>query len=146
MTIERDDREHLAAVIRELLNGEVTADEVFARSRRSGDRGVRELAEQAWLIHQTPADVREDAVKTNLKRETKQDLRRWLLFLESDLEYRWPTLPKWARVAGFIPSVLTFGAFWWPYRRWYERRGDAAFWPFLTRADYEKARASSRHR
>jgi hypothetical protein len=135
--IDRSARDSLARLLAAFLAGEMTIASLQQSAPQSRDLVVREIVAQAWLLRdEGPAAE----PKTRFTREDRGEISRWILFLKSDLPYRWPTLPTWARIAGFVPSVLTFGLFWYPYRRWFETRGDHRAWPFLSEDDLKKAR------
>ena len=137
--VDRTSRDQLIELLSNLAAGEMAKDQFEARRPRSKDRAVGEVAGQAWLLF---ADARHDARtgRYKLTRDDRRDVARWILFLETEGEYRWPALPGWARIAGFVPSVLTFGLFWRPYRFWFERQGDFRVWPFLEKDELDDAR------
>lgn len=137
--IDRGSRDQIAALLKDLGTGKVTKVQFDERRPRSRDRAVREVVAQARLLL---GDAREDPESGGLElgRDDRRDVERWILFLQTDLPYRWPILPLWARILGLIPSVLTFGLFWRPYRLWFERQGDFRVWPFLERRELDAAR------
>jgi hypothetical protein len=137
--IDRTLRSQLTILLRELSEGSASRDQFRAPLSRSKDRAVREIAEQAWLLCRDLPEPGSADRKKRL-REARGEISRWTLFLEGDREYEWPVLPKWARVLGFLPSVLTFGLFWAPYRWWFKRSGDSQVWPFIDEKQFEEAR------
>jgi hypothetical protein len=143
--IDRQLRSQLMILLRDLSEGATSRDQFRAPFSRSDDLAVREVAEQAWLLCR---DLPEpgSADRKKLFREARGEISRWTLFLESEHEYEWPVLPKWARILGFLPSVLTFGLFWAPYRWWFKRSGDAQVWPFIDEKKLQEARGVTRRR
>jgi hypothetical protein len=141
--IDRPLRDELIILLRDL--SEANRNQFRAPFTRSGDRAVREVAEQAWLLCRDLPEPGSAGRKKQL-REARGEIARWTLFLQSEREYEWPVLPKWARVLGFLPSVLTFGLFWAPYRWWFKRSGDAQVWPFIDEKQFQDARAVTRRR
>jgi len=137
--IDRTLRSQLMILLRELSEGSAGRDQFRAPLSDSKDLAVREIAEQAWLLCRDLPEPGSADRKKRL-REARGEISRWTLFLESDREYEWPVLPKWARVLGFFPSVLTFGLFWAPYRWWFKRSGDSQVWPFIDEKQFEEAR------
>jgi hypothetical protein len=137
--VERIARDQLIELLGELAAGRLTKDQFVARRPRSKDRAVGEISSQAWLLFD---DARGEgrAGAFQLPRDDRRDLDRWILFLQSGKEYEWPALPAWARILGFVPSVLTFGLFWRPYRFWFERQGDFRVWPFHDRGELNETR------
>lgn len=141
--IDRPLRSELIILLRDL--SEASRNQFRAPFTRSDDRAVREVAEQAWLLCRDLPEPGSTGRKKQL-REARGEIARWTLFLQSEREYEWPVLPKWARVLGFLPSVLTFGLFWAPYRWWFKRSGDAQVWPFIDEKQFQDAQAESARR
>ena len=143
--VDRTSRDQLIELLSNLAAGRMAKDEFEARRPHSKDRAVREVAAQAWLLFD---DAREDAGsgRYKLARDDRRDVARWILFLQTERELAWPALPAWARIIGFVPSVLTFGLFWRPYRFWFERQGDFRVWPFLEQRELDEARQAGRTR
>lgn len=137
--IDRASRDRLTNLLRDLQEGSVDGSEFRASSFRSSDLAVREIAEQAWLLFR---DLPEPNVPGRKKvlRDLRAEVERWIHFLGSEREYEWPSLSAAARLLGFIPSLLTFGLFWAPYRWWFKRRGDYRVWPFLDEVQFEETR------
>lgn len=145
LVIDRSSRDRLTILLRDLQEGSVDGSEFRASSFRSNDLAVREIAEQAWLLFR---DLPEPNVPGRRKvlRDLRAEVGRWILFLGSEREYEWPALSATARVLGFIPSLLTFGLFWAPYRWWFKRRGDYRVWPFLDEAQLQETQAENARR
>jgi hypothetical protein len=141
--IDRPLRGELIVLLRDL--SEANRNQFRAPFTRSNDLAVREVAEQAWLLCRDLPEPGSAGRKKQL-REARGEIARWTLFLESEREYEWPVLPKWARILGFLPSVLTFGLFWAPYRWWFKRSGDAQVWPFIDEKQFQEARGVTRRR
>lgn len=143
--IDRPSRDQLAELLRQLVAGEISGGEFHDRRPRSNDLAVREVIEQAWLLcRDLPAPKASGRKK--LPRDSRGEVTRWILFLETDREYEWPALSTWARVLGFVPSVITFGLFWAPYRIWFRRQGDFRVWPFVDEQQCRAARSPGRRR
>jgi len=136
--VDRASRDTLVTLLGELAAGQIAKERFEDAVVPSRDKAVREIVAQAWLLYD---DVRTNDLIAPSKKD-RSEVGRWALFLKTDLEYEWPSLPLWARVLGFIPSILTFGLFWRPYRIWFERRGDWRVWPFLRDADFKTAKRS----
>jgi hypothetical protein len=94
----------------------------------------------------------------NHKAEGRHALHPWwremfdrcALFLDTDLPYEWPTHRFYPAEAGFSPVlvVLSLGLLGRLNRRWERRHplqegaGDSRIWPFIRRADYDRARGA----
>jgi len=78
-----------------------------------------------------------------LARAVRSDVARWILFLQTDLEYHWPAGPlDQFGCYNWPMNLLTLG--WWERRkegqlRAWERHGDSSVWPFLTREEFAGA-------
>lgn len=143
--IDRESRDRLADLLRELSDGSVSKDEFHERLPRSRDLAVREIIEQAWLLCRDLPEPKTSGRK-KLLRDARAEVSRWILFLESEREYEWPALSTLARVLGFVPSVLTFGLIWAPWRWWFKRSGDSRVWPFIDAQQFQSAQAESGRR
>ena len=141
--IDRASRDVLIDLLNAFAAGQIQREELFARKPKSQDHAVREILAQASLLE---IPDQRSARARNVTGEDRSEVVRWILFLETDSEYRWPSLPAWLRLAALIPSVLTFGLIWRPYRRWFESRGDHRVWPFLDAAEHREARRNRRVR
>jgi hypothetical protein len=145
IAIDRASRDQLAELLRQLAAGEINSDEFRNRQPRSNDLAVREVIEQTWLLCRDLPEQKASGRK-RLRRHFRGEVSRWILFLETDRQYEWPALATWARVLGFIPSVITFGLFWSPYRFWFKRQGDFRVWPFVDDQQFRAAKAKAGHR
>jgi hypothetical protein len=134
--IDRESRDILADLLRQVSAGRIGKDAFQASLPRSKDKAVQEIIGQSWLLFD---DLREHELAAP-DRKDRPEVLRWILFLRTDLQYEWPSLPAWARILGFVPSILTFGLFWRPYRGWFERQGDWRVWPFVRDADFKAAK------
>ncbi|MEO6259545.1 MAG: hypothetical protein ABIP63_04310 [Thermoanaerobaculia bacterium] len=141
--IDRISRDQLIELLDGLAAGRIPRAEFRARTPRSTDRGVREIVAQASLLEPPNPDTPNPQRLTG---EDRGEIARWILFLESNGDYRWPSLPTWLRVLCVIPSILTFGLIWRPYRRWFEKQGDHRVWPFLDAGELKAARRNRRER
>lgn len=143
--IDRTSRDQLAELLRHLAAGQISSDEFQDRRPRSQDLAVREVIEQGWLLCRDLVEQKA-AGRKRLPRDAHGEVSRWILFLETDREYEWPALSTWARVLGFVPSVITFGLFWSPYRFWFKRQGDFRVWPFLDEQQLQTAQGRDARR
>jgi hypothetical protein len=135
--IDRPTRTRLAEGLRHLVAGTMTNlvfdDILLEQAERSEDRGVREIAAQAWLLYD---DFHVHRIE--ITDGARRDIARWILFLHSDCEFEWPKQPL-GIVAWPVSLVdhLTGRRF-----RLYERAfrrvwGDFRYWPFFRKHDYD---------
>lgn len=136
--IDRSARRHLANQLRRLLSRHITNDEFEEAVSRccSVDRVIAPIESRAWTFY---SDMHAHTIDRDLARAVREDVARWILFLQHDLEYRWPPGPWDSFPIDFWPlNVLTLG--WWSrsetrrVREW-ESHGDADVWPFLTKSE-----------
>jgi len=108
------------------------------RFPRSRDRAVREMYAAGWSLY---SDFRTHHLvgKDQLSRDTKHVVGRCVLFLQTDLAYEWPSSFGFKPLLNFLLYLATFGY----ARRFADKRfelhGDCDVWPFIKRADYERA-------
>lgn len=145
--IDRNARNLAAQTIRHYVCGVITNREFEERYPRSKvDPIIRTLDDSLWAIYDdigTHKLTGESAVSRDLKRR----IARWLLFLYSDCEYRWPKLSD----AGFrdLPASSWYGKFIRTVFGYEERSlafmrcGNYGVWPFLTRDEYKNALQNS---
>jgi hypothetical protein len=157
--VGREQRDFLADAIHELMIGRISNDNFEERIAEGGlspmddpsrwdDAAIGPVLERAWCLYSDQYEYRlvgED----RLSRKGRAEVLRWLLFLRSDCEYRWPPLrfinPALLSFGGCLLSAITLGI--WPRlvgRRWFEqwsRAGEFAVWPFLSRVEFEQVYA-----
>ena len=144
--IDRERRDSLAELLRQLCSGRITNDQfengasaLLTVYGTHGDRAIKAVIKQAWYLY---SDLREYRLtdKDALHRITKREVARWIVFLHSDFEYKWPVS---ACLLGAYRWLLRL-IFWVSHniRAWVERDPDV--WPFSRQVDYEHARRSPR--
>ncbi len=145
--IDRRGRDQMAKVLRQFFGRQITNDDFdgAVEVHKSPDLVLKTIESLAWTLY--------DDHKTHyLDRETrslaKDHVARWILFLQTDFEYRWPKGPyDGFPTISLLRNLLTLG--WWERRKarlaaeW-ERHGDVSIWPFLDRAEMEAARTQPR--
>ena len=143
--IDRARRYKYAELLRHFAAGLITNDDyvdhyynIVAVTRpghvQFADDGLRAVFSEAWFLY---SDVRTHKVagKRALSPKTRREVARWILFLYSECEYQWPTIPKF----GGLWNVLTLGHWGRNFERQCRRVGDYDYWPFRYRHQYEEA-------
>jgi len=140
MSVDRPLRDALAALLRHFTEGAITKRELMTRVEEipwSGchDEGFLQVVGVMTISFDDGSDYRFSSNGLDdAGRELKEDLDRWILFLESDLEYEDPP-DVVERLIRWLGSIL---------RRWFRgtsqsrhspqsslgKQGDV--WPFLT--------------
>jgi hypothetical protein len=141
--IDRNARNQAAQTIRHYVCGVITNKEFEERYPSSKvDPVIRTLDDSLWATYEdigTHKLTGENTVSYDLK----QRIARWLVFLYSDSEYRWPKISN----AGFrdLQANSSFGKFIRTIFGYEEkslafmRCSDYTVWPFFTREEYEHA-------
>ena len=141
--IDRGARRRAAEAIRHYLCGVITNKEFERRYPVSKtDRVARALDDSLWATYEdifTHKLAGQNAASEELRRR----VARWLVFLYSDMEYKWPRISD----PGFrdLPADSWFGK----AIRWligygeksaeFMAHGDYEVWPFLRREEFEEA-------
>lgn len=155
--IDRKHRELLADAIHELIIGRISNDEFESRiigkygmnPLRSPDRwqdaAIGPVVERAWCLYSDDNEYRLSGAYS-LTREVQAEVLRWILFLRSDSEYRWPPIrfinPALVSSSGCLLSLLTLGM--WgraeakrSFEEW-TKSGEFSVWPFLDQSEYKQ--------
>jgi len=147
--VEREQRRPLADLLEALVSGTMTIDEYASRQvvipdaerppRKERDRGLIAVCDLAWSMCENPSDGRLVGKMASTS-EGLTELRRWILFLRSDLEYEWRT-DRFSGTGGCLLNLLTLG--WWARRvgKKMTSMGGFQVWPFIRDSDYRQALA-----
>ena len=138
--IDRYARNVLASALRQLLARQITNDNFEDTIPQSEDRIVESIESRAWTFY---SDMYPHKLNRKLTKIIRPDVARWILFLQSDLEYRWPLGPlDDFPIYNSLLNILTFG--WWERRKelqlkaW-EQYGDISVWPFIEKEELNEA-------
>ena len=136
--IDRTQRDAARRVLRSFIGGEITNDDFEAQFPRSvEDSAIPAIKANVWMLY---SDLRQHKLtgKHTPNAENRAILERCVLFLETDLEFKWP-VPKIS-----LTNILT--------NLWSKVRlekpapqpseGDEDVWPFFRRQDYDTYSAS----
>lgn len=134
--VDRGARHVAAEALREFVQGSISNrayERKFPRSK--GDPALSGIYSHVWYCY---SDTSEHTLtgKHALTEEGRAFIERCLLFLNSDLEFRWP--PTRLRIWYPLLRLVGLGRI---VNRQLEREmsiGDVAVWPFLKRAEYEQ--------
>ena len=135
--VDRKARDNAARVLRQLLDGTATNDDYERRfPTNKQDPSLWAVYIQSWFSY---SDRREHTLtgKYALNDEGRKLFERCILFLKTDQEFEWPPPKIGLRYA--LMRLVGLGSL-------LERRdkeemsiGDVEVWPFLKKADYERA-------
>ena len=143
--VHREERRATSLHLRRLASGRITTREHDdARVWQSPDPAVVAISDAGWGLYGDFSTYRLRG-DHSLPPETMAAIGRCVLFLDSDLEYEWPTLrhPLWAIILGLI-SLGQLGPLSFRGRRRWKATGDHSVWPFFRRSDYKVALSEPR--
>jgi hypothetical protein len=142
--IDRVARNRAALALRRFAADRITNDDFESEYPASTpDDGVRRVAERAWSLYD---DYRAHLLGSNP--QLRREITRWVLFLHSDEEYRWP---RYSFIQIRLPALLNLLTGTWFNRRQdarfkaFARAGDFTVWPFLDADGYERAKTRPRY-
>ncbi|MFK3737447.1 hypothetical protein [Massilia sp. TN1-12] len=144
--IDRHARDKLALALRRYAAKRITNDELEdAVGRISDDRGVTVIQDMAWQLYDDMYRHRADGPHA-LGKDDRRSVARWILFLQTELEYSWPNYDfrrSETSLNRFLADLFTAGQ--WSKKKqgdWenFLGAGDFEVWPFLKKADEESAR------
>ncbi|WP_196893882.1 hypothetical protein [Aureivirga marina] len=138
--MNRKERNLLAENLRHYVSEQITNFEFIDRTElinRSEDKAVREISNVFWFAYD---DLKEhlNIGKHKICLENEILVKRFILFLKSDLEYEWKSEKR--NLLREIYNLLTLN---FPINKSNNaieenKIGDKEFWPFFRKEDYKK--------
>ncbi|WP_243472124.1 hypothetical protein [Winogradskyella sp. MH6] len=165
--IDLERRKKLALHLRQLSTGQISNDdfeerimddvtygwlpEQYYRSKESkcDDKIIRPILEFSWCLYNDTYNHKLKG-KHELTEGQIKDIARLILFLHSDQEYDWNYVDMTNPIIRFsfndlLKSIITFGQYYRNIKMSREQQfelmkkeGDFEYWPFKTKADYER--------
>lgn len=132
--IDRDARKITAEKVRHFINGGIDNFEFEDSEPTTNDEAVLAIFSTLWLFYD---DFKKHKMVADhaIPKNTKKVMARWLMFLYSNQEYEWPSIPHpGARPLehGFLSKIL--GG---PEKESkFMRQGSYEFWPFISEEAY----------
>lgn len=139
--IDRNARNAAAEAIRYYLSGastNFTLDEKLF-GLKSSDAAIDAIRKQLWLIYDDLREHRHDGA-WKISADQREIVIRIILFLKSDLEYQWPSVPSWYRSTRALVWLLTFGFGSRALDRRFEFRDIDSVWPFHSSEEVQGAK------
>lgn len=138
MNIDITSRRAAAELVRQLASGRLTNDEFEERWPASADPALSAVREAAWFLY---SDLRAYRLTgaNRLPFAVRRQLSRWVIFLQSDLEYEWPVATRTEKLARSIAGLLTMGVATRLWKTALQVSEDADVWPFIRRVDFRRA-------
>ena len=140
--IDREARKLAALLLRRFAASRLTNDDFESEYPQSKvDPALRAIEERAWALYDDFHTHRLTG-RNALTAAGRREVARWVLFLQSDVEYSWPTSYSFMQIYNWPMNLLTLG--WWERRKQetfqaFAKSGEFTVWPFRTRTDYEAA-------
>ncbi|NSX55630.1 hypothetical protein [Parasulfitobacter algicola] len=143
-TLDIKARREAAQIFRNFLNGKITNDDFENQMPTTHDRAIDAIWDTAWLFYD---DFKTHHLKGRyaMPSDQKRACIRWILFLHSSLEYKWPDL----YLPGWDPSLRIKKSFWQRIfsldalptdkAKAFLCSGHYAVWPFISVIDYKSA-------
>ncbi len=139
--IDREARNKLAAAIRHFVTGRHDNFEFDHSiwSIRTKDAGVVSIRKAMWHTYDDFTRHKLNH-KWSLSDSDKERVFRFILFLKSDCEYRWPRSALDTPFIRLIIGALTLGLMPRYLDIKWRARGALEVWPFLTSEEFEEAK------
>lgn len=139
--IDRVARDKLAEKVRHFVAGLSDNFEFddAVWSIRTKDRGVVRVREAMWHVYD---DLKRHKLKGKwaLTEKQKEVVYRFIVFLKSDSEYRWPTRLSSNPFVRLLLGLTTFGIGLRYLDKKWEAHGAPDVWPFLTEEEFNEAK------
>ncbi len=136
--IDRVSRDKTAELLRHFISGQLTNFDFEEEMSSSKDAVISEIYDSIWLFYDdfTKHKMKDDWA---LPKETKTLMARWIMFLYTNEEYKWPKF----RFAGIRPLQHN-----WISRllkkpekeRKFMECGEYSVWPFFSMESYNDAK------
>lgn len=139
--IDRNARNSMAEATRHYLAGLSTNfvfdDTIF--DLKSDDPAIKAIRDNLWLIYDDIRKHKHEG-KWKVSEEQREIIMRIIMFLKSDIEFRWPTVPGWYE--GFRPLIwlFTFSVGTRSLDRRFEIKDDKNVWPFRNHDEIQVAK------
>ena len=142
--IDRAARDQFSRNLRLLVSGKISNDRFEAAIPETKDPAIAAIVDMAGLLY---SDMKAHHLvgRNSIGPSDRREVLRWILFLDSDLEYLWPKMP----LPGLQPLRLVSPA----VARWlhwpnaispgqaieFLASGDHRAWPFISRSECRHA-------
>ncbi len=144
--IDRNARNNMAEEVRHFVecftdNFEFD-DAVFEIDTK--DRGVNAIYDEVWLTYDDFTRHKLEG-KWALNEEQIAIIRRAIVFLKSDFEYRWPKWPFYYKFSRPFIWLLSLGSLTKVLDARFNGNGDFEVWPFFSNEEYNEALQNPRY-
>jgi hypothetical protein len=142
--IDRTARDELAELLHQFVAGRITNYDFENSVPASDDPAIYEIAWAAWFLYD---DLHEHTLTAGYRvpGEYRRDIARWIIFLHSDEEYRWPRETGFSALPFLLLSLVTLGIAGYIRRKWNRSKHDETIWPFASDTDLKSAVSAPRY-
>lgn len=140
--IDKEARKKTAELIRHLVSGQISNYQFEDTIPASSDLAISEVFQHgAWMLYSDFPEYK--LIKKNrIPDNNRPEIAKWILFLQTDEEYKWPKYPPFHPFLYLVANLLTFGfVSKQSFKKW-KTAGDFDVWPFISREDYKKANSN----
>ncbi len=137
MPVDDGARRRFAVFARRLTTGAISNRQFEKALPRSADPALHAIyVDGLWPLYD---DLFEHKLigRWALTDHARATVLRSILFLHSDLPYRYPTRTGLTQIPALLLSAFTLGWFGRVQRPYCRRGGDDSVWPFYSREEYE---------
>ncbi|WP_404355345.1 hypothetical protein [Methylotuvimicrobium sp. KM1] len=136
-SIDRKARDKLAELVRWLISGQISNFKFEKETPNTDDPGVLAIIHSLWCFYDDFKEHKLSGDKT-LPETTKNELKRWIVFLYSDEKYLWPEIsyPGVRPIEQNFVSKLFNGS---EKEKKFMEAGDYSLWPFFDKEMYDRA-------
>ena len=143
--VETTLRRQYGELLRHFFAARCTNFQYEVRAAKLGAEDARDAALgliwcEVWTTYDDFSEHKMDGAR-KLRKSDRRIVARWILFLQNDLKYEWPS-PTWKHDLRRLITVLTFGIFPRFREPAYKELGNYEVWPFLRVEDFQNARRS----
>jgi len=137
--IDRKNRKLVIEATRQYVGGFIdndSYDDILFYKFRSEDAGLNEVVNQLWHCYDD-LSTHKNSGKHRLSVESRSDIARYILFLQSDIEYRWPNHIIVNGICRLLSYPLTLGLLPYFADKNHRNKGPIEIWPFFTEEMYQ---------
>lgn len=140
--IDRKARKDTALALRKLVDGKITNLEFEDAIPDTTDPVVWAIFSSIWIFYDD-FDEHHLSGKDVLSNEMRSKIDRWILFLLSDLDYKWPKIehPGVRPLRNGLFNKLLGRAM---REKIFMNSGDYSVWPFVASTDYDEVKFALR--
>ena len=138
--IDRDNRHKVIEHARHYVSGLIDNDDLDALMFdriQTNDIGLIKVMEQLWHCYNDLSTHKNEG-KHKLSENARKDIARYILFLQSDTEYKWPGHTLNLPIPRILSYLFTLGILPYFVDKKFRNSGPIEIWPFFTEKEYKR--------